>query len=121
MAGAFAAKGRALPAGWFPFLASVVAGSVTPMPAHGRHEVGAGLFDDEGRARAALEARLTDLDAVERDAAAFAAAARETVSPTAPALAESLPRRVLHSVLAATLGALPGRATAEALTRRARS
>jgi serine protease AprX len=69
MADAFAAKGRSLPAGWFPFLAAVVALSVTPMPAHGKHEVGAGLFDDEARARAALDARLTDLDAVEREAA----------------------------------------------------
>jgi hypothetical protein len=69
MAAAFAARGRPLPAGWFTFLKSVVASTLTPMPAHGAHEVGAGLFDDEARARAALEARLTDLDAVEREAA----------------------------------------------------
>ena len=121
MAGAFAANGRALPAGWFAFLALVVASSVTPMPAHGAHEVGAGLFDDEGRARAALEVRLADLDAVEREAAVLAAAARETVSPSAPVDAKlGLPGRVLHSVLAAALNAMPGRAAAEALANRAR-
>ena len=74
MSAAFAAQGRSLPPGWFPFLASLVAASVTPMPAHVAHEVGAGLFDNEGRAAAALQARLTDLDAVEREAAELSAA-----------------------------------------------
>ena len=75
MAAAFEAKGRTLPSGWFQFLVSVVAASVTPMPAHAPHEVGTGLFDEEGRASAALTARLADLDAVERESSALAAAA----------------------------------------------
>jgi hypothetical protein len=69
MSETFSARGRALPKGWFPFLVSVVASTVSPMPAHAAHEVGAGLFDDEGRARGALNARLADLDAVERESA----------------------------------------------------
>jgi hypothetical protein len=51
------------------------------MPAHAAHEVGAGLFDDEGRARDALIARLSDLDAVERAAAALASAASAALHP----------------------------------------
>jgi hypothetical protein len=70
VADAFAAQGRALPAGWFPWLVSVVQDATAPMPAYARHEVGAGLFDDEARARAVLERRLGDLDAVAREAAA---------------------------------------------------
>jgi len=122
MADAFAAKGRSMPAGWFPLLASVVAGTLTPMPAHGAHEVGGGLFDDEGRARDALTARLADLDAVEAEAARLSERARATISPAAPGAAAKLglPRRALRAVLNATLGAWPGRATAESLTRRVR-
>ncbi|MFI5349476.1 MAG: S8 family serine peptidase [Elusimicrobiota bacterium] len=81
MAEAFTSRGRALPAGWFPFLASVVASAVTPMPAHSAYEVGAGLFDDEGRARGALTARLSDLDAVEREAAALVSRGEAAAAP----------------------------------------
>jgi hypothetical protein len=105
MSDAFAARGRPLPAGWFPFLASVVAASATPMPAHGPHEVGAGLFDDEGRALAALTARLADLDAVERESAALSARAAETVAPPAPASPPGIVRRALRAALSAALGA----------------
>ncbi|HEX4047676.1 MAG TPA: HEAT repeat domain-containing protein, partial [Elusimicrobiota bacterium] len=84
MDAAFAARGRTLPPGWFVFLREVVAACVSPMPAHGAHEAGAGLFDDEARARDALNARLTDLDAVEREAAALSADAPAKPEPSAP-------------------------------------
>ncbi len=83
MAAAFAEAGRSLPSGWFSFLASVVAASVTPMPAHAPHEVGAGLFDDEGRAREALNARLRDLDAVERESSSLLASAAAAAAAAA--------------------------------------
>ncbi len=108
MADAFAAGGRALPDGWFPWLSSVVAATVTPMPAHGRHEVGAGLFDDVGRARAALLEKLKDLDAAAAEAAALAARARADAAPLKAADAQGgIARRALRAALAATLGSLP--------------
>ncbi|MFI5347178.1 MAG: S8 family serine peptidase [Elusimicrobiota bacterium] len=115
MADAFAAKGRALPAGWFPYLTSVVVPTLTPMPAHGTHEVGAGLFDDEGRARAALTEHLADLDAVELHAAELSARAQAAVAPAPPeAPKQGLTRRILRAAATAAMSALPARATVEA-------
>jgi len=81
MQAAYAAQGRPLPAGWFPFLAALVASMLTPMPDHGKYEVGAGLFDDVGKVQAALELRLKDLDAVSQESAVLAERARALVSP----------------------------------------
>ena len=120
MSAAFEAKGRALPAGWFPYLASVVASAVTPMPAHAAHEVGAGLFDDEGRASEALKTRLADLDAIEREAASLAASAAEAAAPETPGAPKpGVTRRALRAAAAAALSLLPGRRTAETLTGQA--
>jgi glycogen debranching enzyme len=120
MADAFAAGGRALPDGWFPLLTSVVAATVTPMPAHGRHEVGAGLFDDEGRARAALVEKLRDLDAAEREAVALAASARAAAAPVKAVDAQGgIAKKALSAALAATLGSLPAASTVEGFARRA--
>ncbi|MBI3563952.1 MAG: 4-alpha-glucanotransferase, partial [Elusimicrobia bacterium] len=120
MADAFGAAGRAVPDGWFPWLAGVVAATVTPMPAHARHEVGAGLFDDESRARGALLERLKDLDAVTREAAGLAAQAREAAAPPRAADAKGrIARRALGAALAASLGSLPAASTIEGLAARA--
>ncbi|NNN04334.1 MAG: S8 family serine peptidase [Elusimicrobia bacterium] len=73
MAGAFSARGRALPDGWFLWLVSVVKAAAAPMPGYAPHEVGAGLLD-AGRARAELVRRLGDLDSVASEADALVAA-----------------------------------------------
>jgi hypothetical protein len=100
MADAHALHGRALPEGWFPWLVSVVQASATPMPDHARHEVGAGLFDDEGRARAALDRRLGDLDAVAREAAAIIEDGRAALStPARPGTEPGLAARAARGVL----------------------
>jgi glycogen debranching enzyme len=117
LADAFAAKGRAMPSGWFPFLAEVVASAATPMPGRAAHEVGAGLFDDEDRARAALASRLGDLDEVQRRAGELTERARETIAPPSPAAPSvGLTTRVLRAAASAALAFLPARAPAEALT-----
>ncbi|HAZ08694.1 MAG TPA: hypothetical protein DCZ01_09290 [Elusimicrobia bacterium] len=81
---AFMAAGLPLPRGWFSFLQGVVAQTLTPLRGHGAHEVGAGLFDDEGKARAALEERLKDLPAVAREAEELDARARFLTAPALP-------------------------------------
>ncbi|MBI3288986.1 MAG: S8 family serine peptidase [Elusimicrobia bacterium] len=80
---AFAAQGRALPDGWFPYIVELVKSSLTAMPSHGAHEVGGGLFDAPQRAQELLRERLIDPDAVERDARALAEKARGHVAPKA--------------------------------------
>lgn len=81
---AFEARGRPLPEGWFPFLVSVVSSTLTRIPDHAVHEVGAGVFDDEDAARRELDFRLRDLDAVARDCEAAAARSRAAVAPPSP-------------------------------------
>jgi len=100
---AFTARGRALPEGWFPWLAGLAATVAEPMPGYARHEVGAGLLD-EARARGALAARLADLDAIERESAALAEAARSAFGPAAPAPAASA-SGAARVLLGAALGA----------------
>jgi len=119
MRDAFATRGRALPAGWFEFLVSVVSSTLTPMPAHGGHEVGGGLYDDEGKAREALALRLRDLGAVRRESEALAARSRALFAPEMP---EGVPQGRLSRIWEAVKSSLPGRAsyqTAEFLTHQA--
>jgi hypothetical protein len=119
LADAFAEKGRSLPDGWFPYLTSVVAAALTPMPAHALHEVGAGLFDDEARARDALNARLGDLDGVEREAAELSVRAKDAVAPAPPeAPKTNLTKRVLRTAATAVMSAFPARATIEGFVAR---
>ena len=64
---AYAARNRALPQGYFLFIAEIIKKCLTPMGDGRTHEVGGGLFDATAPAMGELERRLNDLGAVERD------------------------------------------------------
>jgi hypothetical protein len=65
MAEAFSAPGRALPPGWFFYLAEIVQRTLSPLPGREAYEVGGGVFDRPDKAMELLETRLLDAFAVE--------------------------------------------------------
>jgi len=113
MENAYAATNTTLPEGWFPWLVALVRQSASPMNDYAPHEVGAGLFDDESRVRAALAARLADLGAINREAAALVESGRLALAGGAsrsgaePGLAGRAARGLLSAALAARAAA-PG-------------
>lgn len=123
MQAAYSAQMRPLPVGWFAYLQALVIPALTPMPDHGRYEVGSGLFEDVGKAKAALELRLKDLDALQRDCASLAEWSRNIVaSVSSSSLKRARPgllRRILRGALAFSLGSLPAARSAKALVDRA--
>jgi hypothetical protein len=85
LAEGMAARGLPLPDGWFLYLVALVKSTVSAMPAYGRHEVGAGLFDSSSRALETLGTRLNDPQAIIRQAKALSASARDPkVLPPVP-------------------------------------
>jgi glycogen debranching enzyme len=75
LADSFNKAGKPVPAGWFFLVRSAVEQSLQAMPAYGAHEVGGGLFSDEAKAAAVLDAMLADLDGAARRAGDLRAAA----------------------------------------------
>ncbi|MBI5624248.1 MAG: S8 family serine peptidase [Elusimicrobia bacterium] len=79
MAATLAKAGKALPNGWFLYLAELMKKAAVPMPGSLPHEVGAGLFPAEDAARSAVDAGLADPDAVAERAEQLMAQARKGV------------------------------------------
>ena len=73
---AYAAAGKALPAGWFMLVRSAVEQSLAALPQYGVHEVGGGLFSDAGKAKEILDAQLKDLDGASKRAGDLLASAK---------------------------------------------
>ncbi|MBI4061829.1 MAG: S8 family serine peptidase [Elusimicrobia bacterium] len=78
-----AASGRSLPEGWFLYLAALVKRTATALPGYFAHEVGAGLFDSLERAVDALRGRLSDPEALVREAKALSDESRKPAVPPA--------------------------------------
>lgn len=121
LADGLAASGRALPDGWFLYLTSLVKRTLTPMSSYLEHEVGSGLFDSQERVLDALRTRLHDPEAIVREAAALADAARKRAAPPSASAAPvpGIVRRVVSGVLGLSLAASPAHGSAAALAEHA--
>lgn len=112
------AAGRALPDGWFLYLAALVKRTATPLPAYREHEVGAGLFDSQERALDALRARLHDPEAIVREAKSLAdhARTRAAWAPAPGAPIAGLAGRAARAVLSGLLAFAPFQSFSSSLT-----